>query len=374
MPRRWSSWSDPSRSFGVVEGGEHPGPEPVADHRGRLQERTLGWFQRVEAGRDQRLHRVGHVDRRSEPSGSSFDVLPSSPRSSSMCTNSRAYNGLPPARRISELSRVVGHDRVQQQRAQELLHVLVGQGRQGQGRGDLGAARTPRRVLGEQFRSRRCTAQQRFTSRASVTRWSRNSSIAGSAQCRSSTTITRGAVSATSSRNRVQAANDSERSTGASPGFDGAHQGARRLLSQSRSWASVRAPPACVRRASATDRRSCPGPTPIRARTISSRARERDALAVGEASSAVERDVLGPRRGRVRRGRRPTGSCRCPGSPDHRGHVRAPRLDGVVHQVVELPALAIATHERRRIVFVALGHRGLDRGGEPHRRAVRPCP
>ena len=45
---------------GVIECGEHPGPESVADHRGGLQERALGRFQRVQAGRDQRLHRVGH--------------------------------------------------------------------------------------------------------------------------------------------------------------------------------------------------------------------------------------------------------------------------------------------------------------------------
>ena len=110
------------------------------------------------------------------------------------------------------------------------------------------------------------------TSRASVTRWSRNSSMAGSAQCRSSMTIARGAVSATSSRNRVQAANDSERSAGASPGFEVPTNGARRLLSQPRSVGRGSSSSRVRSSASATERRSCPGPTPIRARTISSRA------------------------------------------------------------------------------------------------------
>ena len=55
----------------------------------------------------------------------------------------------------------------------------------------------------------------------------------------------------------------------------------------------------------------------------------------------------------------------------HRGYVRAPRFDGVLQQVVELPSFAIATSTNwRRVVFVSLGHRGLDRAGEPHRQRL----
>ena len=164
-PRRCSVRRVPSRSVAPGSSAVRaPAPESIADDRGGLQHHSVGRLERIEPGGDQGLHGVGHR-RAGGPSGSPAPSPASAPWSSSMCTNSRAYSGFPPARRRSASpSEVDMTDRTSNAPSSSAISASVS------GDSEMVVAWAtcgrPARPAGEQLRARRAQEEERHVGRA----------------------------------------------------------------------------------------------------------------------------------------------------------------------------------------------------------------